>query len=184
MATFPSRAHVVVTVSDLDRSTCWHGDPFGAEPVLDQDETRRLPPHGLRPRSGPLVQRGELGRRSQFARFNDVRIGPACGSRGCCRVSAPKSRRRRRRVSQCPVSPYLDDVDAEGGEKLSTSSAIGAAPLVGHQRSLEAERRPHIRRRRIRAPLGRPGHARAAGARTYSPGNRAVAARPCVRWGP
>jgi glyoxylase I family protein len=39
MATFPALAHVAVTVSDLDRSTRWYGDLFGAEPVLDEDET-------------------------------------------------------------------------------------------------------------------------------------------------
>jgi len=39
MATFPTLAHVAVTVSDLDRSTRWYGDLFGAEPVLDEDET-------------------------------------------------------------------------------------------------------------------------------------------------
>jgi catechol 2,3-dioxygenase-like lactoylglutathione lyase family enzyme len=39
MATFPALAHVAITVSDLDRSTRWYGDLFGAEPVLDEDET-------------------------------------------------------------------------------------------------------------------------------------------------
>ena len=39
MATFPALAHVAVTVSDLDRSIRWYGDLFGAEPVLDEDET-------------------------------------------------------------------------------------------------------------------------------------------------
>ena len=39
MATFPALAHVAVTVSDLDRSTRWYGELFGAEPVLDEDET-------------------------------------------------------------------------------------------------------------------------------------------------
>jgi catechol 2,3-dioxygenase-like lactoylglutathione lyase family enzyme len=31
--------HVAVTVTDLDRSTRWYGELFGAEPVLDEDET-------------------------------------------------------------------------------------------------------------------------------------------------
>jgi glyoxylase I family protein len=39
MATFPALAHVAITVSDLDRSTRWYGELFGAEPVLDEDET-------------------------------------------------------------------------------------------------------------------------------------------------
>lgn len=36
---FPSLAHVAVTVSDLERSTKWYSALFGADPVLDEDET-------------------------------------------------------------------------------------------------------------------------------------------------
>ena len=36
---FPSLAHVAVTVTDLERSTRWYGALFGAEAVLDEDET-------------------------------------------------------------------------------------------------------------------------------------------------
>ena len=39
MPEFPSIAHVAVTVSDLDRSTPWYTALFGADPVLDEDET-------------------------------------------------------------------------------------------------------------------------------------------------
>ncbi|MHA6797573.1 VOC family protein (plasmid) [Pseudonocardia bannensis] len=39
MPAFPALAHVAVTVTDLDRSTRWYGELFGAEPVLDEDET-------------------------------------------------------------------------------------------------------------------------------------------------
>jgi glyoxylase I family protein len=39
MPTFPSLTHVAVTVTDLDRSTRWYSTLFGAEPVLDEDET-------------------------------------------------------------------------------------------------------------------------------------------------
>jgi catechol 2,3-dioxygenase-like lactoylglutathione lyase family enzyme len=38
MPAFPALAHVAVTVTDLDRSTRWYGELFGAEPVLDEDE--------------------------------------------------------------------------------------------------------------------------------------------------
>jgi glyoxylase I family protein len=36
--TFPSIAHVAVTVSDLQRSTIWYAELFGSAPVLDEDE--------------------------------------------------------------------------------------------------------------------------------------------------
>ena len=36
---FPALAHVAVTVTDLERSTAWYRALFGAEPVLDEDET-------------------------------------------------------------------------------------------------------------------------------------------------
>lgn len=39
MPTFPSIAHVAITVADLDRSTRWYAALFGSEPVLDEDET-------------------------------------------------------------------------------------------------------------------------------------------------
>ena len=39
MPAFPAIAHVAVTVTDLERSTRWYGTLFGAEPVLDEDET-------------------------------------------------------------------------------------------------------------------------------------------------
>ena len=39
MPAFPAIAHIAVTVSDLERSTRWYGELFGAEPVLDEDET-------------------------------------------------------------------------------------------------------------------------------------------------
>ena len=39
MPAFPSLTHVAVTVTDLDRSTRWYSTLFGAEPVLDEDET-------------------------------------------------------------------------------------------------------------------------------------------------
>jgi glyoxylase I family protein len=35
---FPSITHVAVTVTDLDRSTRWYSQLFGAGPVLDEDE--------------------------------------------------------------------------------------------------------------------------------------------------
>ncbi len=38
MPEFPSIAHVAVTVTDLDRSTRWYSELFGADPVLDEDE--------------------------------------------------------------------------------------------------------------------------------------------------
>lgn len=38
MPTFPSITHVAVTVTDLDRSTSWYTDLFGAPAVLDEDE--------------------------------------------------------------------------------------------------------------------------------------------------
>lgn len=39
MPAFPAIAHVAVTVTDLDRSTRWYSTLFGADPVLDEDET-------------------------------------------------------------------------------------------------------------------------------------------------
>lgn len=39
MSAFPAIAHVAVTVTDLDRSTRWYSALFGADPVLDEDET-------------------------------------------------------------------------------------------------------------------------------------------------
>ncbi|MGI8305966.1 VOC family protein [Saccharopolyspora hattusasensis] len=39
MPAFPSIAHVAITVTDLDRSTRWYIALFGAQPVLDEDET-------------------------------------------------------------------------------------------------------------------------------------------------
>lgn len=39
MPDFPSITHVAVTVTDLDRSTRWYSKLFGADPVLDEDET-------------------------------------------------------------------------------------------------------------------------------------------------
>ena len=39
MNAFPSLTHVAVTVTDLARSTRWYTELFGAEPVLDEDET-------------------------------------------------------------------------------------------------------------------------------------------------
>ena len=36
---FPAFAHVAITVTDLERSTDWYQALFGAEPVLDEDET-------------------------------------------------------------------------------------------------------------------------------------------------
>ena len=39
MPEVPARAHVAVTVTDLDRSTRWYTALFGLEPVLDEDET-------------------------------------------------------------------------------------------------------------------------------------------------
>jgi glyoxylase I family protein len=38
MPAFPSLTHVAVTVRDLDRSTRWYSELFGAQPVLDEDE--------------------------------------------------------------------------------------------------------------------------------------------------
>jgi glyoxylase I family protein len=35
---FPGLQHVAITVSDLERSTRWYSQLFGAEPVLDEDE--------------------------------------------------------------------------------------------------------------------------------------------------
>jgi catechol 2,3-dioxygenase-like lactoylglutathione lyase family enzyme len=35
---FPSITHVAVTVTDLERSTRWYTELFGAGPVLDEDE--------------------------------------------------------------------------------------------------------------------------------------------------
>jgi glyoxylase I family protein len=35
---FPSITHLAVTVTDLDRSTRWYSQLFGADPVLDEDE--------------------------------------------------------------------------------------------------------------------------------------------------
>jgi catechol 2,3-dioxygenase-like lactoylglutathione lyase family enzyme len=39
MPAFPAIAHVAITVTDLDRSARWYTALFGAEPVLDEDET-------------------------------------------------------------------------------------------------------------------------------------------------
>jgi glyoxylase I family protein len=39
MPTFPSITHVAITVTDLDQSVSWYRELFGAEPVLDEDET-------------------------------------------------------------------------------------------------------------------------------------------------
>ena len=39
MPQFPALAHVAVTVTDLERSTRWYTALFGADPVLDEDET-------------------------------------------------------------------------------------------------------------------------------------------------
>jgi catechol 2,3-dioxygenase-like lactoylglutathione lyase family enzyme len=39
MPAFPAIAHVAVTVTDLERSTRWYSALFGADPVLDEDET-------------------------------------------------------------------------------------------------------------------------------------------------
>jgi glyoxylase I family protein len=39
MPAFPALAHVAVTVTDLERSTRWYSALFGADPVLDEDET-------------------------------------------------------------------------------------------------------------------------------------------------
>lgn len=39
MPTFPPITHVAVTVTDLERSTRWYSTLFGADPVLDEDET-------------------------------------------------------------------------------------------------------------------------------------------------
>jgi glyoxylase I family protein len=39
MPAFPALAHVAVTVSDLERSIRWYSTLFGADPVLDEDET-------------------------------------------------------------------------------------------------------------------------------------------------
>ena len=39
MPSFPPLAHVAVTVTDLERSTRWYAALFGADPVLDEDET-------------------------------------------------------------------------------------------------------------------------------------------------
>lgn len=36
---FPALTHVAVTVTDLDASTRWYAQLFGAEPVLDEDES-------------------------------------------------------------------------------------------------------------------------------------------------
>lgn len=36
---FPPLAHAAVTVTDLGRSTRWYAALFGADPVLDEDET-------------------------------------------------------------------------------------------------------------------------------------------------
>ena len=36
---FPSLAHVAITVTDLERSTEWYSALFGADPVLDEDES-------------------------------------------------------------------------------------------------------------------------------------------------
>ena len=38
MSDFPSMTHVAVTVTDLERSTRWYGELFGAPAVLDEDE--------------------------------------------------------------------------------------------------------------------------------------------------
>jgi len=38
MSDFPAFAHVAVTVTDLERSTQWYCELFGAKPVLDEDE--------------------------------------------------------------------------------------------------------------------------------------------------
>lgn len=38
MPEFPPIAHIAVTVTDLERSTQWYADLFGAAPVLDEDE--------------------------------------------------------------------------------------------------------------------------------------------------
>lgn len=35
---FPGLQHVVVTVSDLRRSTQWYGELFGSDPALDEDD--------------------------------------------------------------------------------------------------------------------------------------------------
>jgi glyoxylase I family protein len=37
MAAFPALTHIAVTVSDLERSTQWYSDLFGAGAVLDED---------------------------------------------------------------------------------------------------------------------------------------------------
>lgn len=39
MSAFPGIAHAAVTVTDLPRSTQWYSKLFGADPVLDEDET-------------------------------------------------------------------------------------------------------------------------------------------------
>jgi glyoxylase I family protein len=39
MTAFPALAHIAVTVTDLERSTRWYSALFGADPVLDEDET-------------------------------------------------------------------------------------------------------------------------------------------------
>jgi len=38
MPEFPGITHVAVTVNDLERSTRWYSELFGAAPVLDEDE--------------------------------------------------------------------------------------------------------------------------------------------------
>jgi len=35
---FPGLQHIAITVSDLERSTTWYTNLFGADPVLDEDE--------------------------------------------------------------------------------------------------------------------------------------------------
>jgi catechol 2,3-dioxygenase-like lactoylglutathione lyase family enzyme len=39
MPAFPALTHVAVTVTDLERSIRWYSALFGADPVLDEDET-------------------------------------------------------------------------------------------------------------------------------------------------
>lgn len=35
---FPGIQHIAITVCDLERSTAWYANLFGADPVLDEDE--------------------------------------------------------------------------------------------------------------------------------------------------
>ena len=124
MAGFPSMAHVAITVTDLDRSTRWYSGLFGADPVLDEDETIGGFHHTVYALDGGQLFGLHAHRQGTSETFDEHRTGLDHVSFGCQDRAALETWARR--LDELGIA-HGDIVDATYGSGISFRDPDGIA---------------------------------------------------------